>query len=241
VSPHATLVIARHGESVWNQTNVFTGWIDVDLSARGLAEARQAGASLREMGFVADVAFTSLLKRAIRTLWVILEETDLMWLPVHKSWRLNERHYGGLQGKNKAQTAEAFGDEQVHIWRRSYAVRPPQLSEDSEMHPARDRRYHGLDIDVEALPLGESLQDTERRVLPYWEAEIAPRLRTGKNVLVAAHGNSLRALVKHLEQVGDDDIAGVNIPTGRPKVYEFDADLTPLRTFYQSEPTSADA
>ena len=234
--PRATLVVVRHGQSVWNQQNIFTGWVDVDLSEQGVDEAREAGASLREMGFVPDIAFTSVLKRAIRTLWVMLEEADLMWVPVTKSWRLNERHYGDLQGKNKAETAREYGDEQVHVWRRSFTVRPPLLDPASDANPADDARYRTPDIDPGELPLGESLEDTLRRVLPYWEAEIAPRLREGKNVLIAAHGNSLRALIKHLEKVSDDDISAVNIPTGQPKVYEFDRRLTPTRHYYYNGP-----
>jgi len=232
----ATLVIVRHGQSLWNQKNIFTGWVDVDLSEQGVEEARRAGESLREIGFVPDIAYTSVLKRAIRTLWLMLDAADLMWVPVEKSWRLNERHYGGLQGKNKAETAEAFGAEQVHIWRRSFAVRPPLLDATSEMHPNRDRRYRQIDVARDQLPLGESLQDTTARVLPYWESEIAPRLRQGANVLIAAHGNSLRALVKHLEHVSDDDIVDVNIPTGRPKVYELDAALNVERCHYHGDP-----
>ncbi len=233
--PWATLVIVRHGQSVWNQQNIFTGWVDVDLSEQGVEEARRAGESLKAMGFVPDVAFTSLLKRAIRTLWVMLEEADLVWVPVMKSWRLNERHYGGLQGKNKAETAREFGDDQVHVWRRSFTVRPPLLDPAGQANPADDAQYRAVDIDPTELPLGESLEDTSRRVLPYWEAEIAPRLRDGKSVLIAAHGNSLRALIKHLEHVSDEDISAVNIPTGLPKVYEFDRQLTPTRHYYYGD------
>ena len=233
--PWATLVIVRHGQSVWNQQNIFTGWVDVDLSEQGVEEARRAGESLKAMGFVPDVAFTSLLKRAIRTLWVMLEEADLVWVPVMKSWRLNERHYGGLQGKNKAETAREYSDEQVHVWRRSFTVRPPLLDPADEANPAADARYLTVDIDPTELPRGESLEDTSGRVLPYWESEIAPRLREGSNVLIVAHGNSLRALLKHLEHVSDDDIPTVNIPTGRPKVYEFDRELTPTRHYYHGD------
>ena len=233
--PWATLVIVRHGQSVWNQQNIFTGWVDVDLSEQGVEEARRAGESLKAMGFVPDVAFTSLLKRAIRTLWVMLEEADLVWVPVMKSWRLNERHYGGLQGKNKAETAREFGDDQVHVWRRSFTVRPPLLDPAGQANPADDAQYRAVDIDPTELPLGESREDTSRRVLPYWEAEIAPRLRDGKSVLIAAHGNSLRALIKHLEHVSDEDISAVNIPTGLPKVYEFDRQLTPTRHYYYGD------
>jgi 2,3-bisphosphoglycerate-dependent phosphoglycerate mutase len=235
-TPWATLVVVRHGQSVWNQENIFTGWVDVDLSDQGVEEARQAGECLREMRFVPGIAYTSVLRRAIRTLWLMLDVSDLMWVPVEKSWRLNERHYGGLQGKNKAETAESFGADQVHVWRRSFGVRPPLLDADSEMNPSRDRRYQHIDCRPDELPLGESLEDTTGRVLPYWEATIAPRLREGVNVLIVAHGNSLRALVKHLERVSDNDIADVNIPTGRPKVYELNASLNVMRCHYYGDP-----
>ena len=234
-APWARLVIVRHGQSLWNQKNIFTGWVDVDLSEQGVEEARRAGEALRDMDFVPAVAFTSVLRRAIRTLWLMLDTADLMWVPVEKSWRLNERHYGGLQGKNKAETAEAFGDEQVHIWRRSFDIRPPLLDASSEMNPALDPRYRTIDVEADRLPLGESLEDTTHRVLPFWEERIAPRLRAGEDVLIAAHGNSLRALVKHLESVSDDDISQVNIPTGRPKVYELDASLAVIGAHYHGD------
>ena len=233
--PWATLVIVRHGQSVWNKENIFTGWVDVDLSDKGIQEARTAGERLREMGFVPRIAFSSVLTRAIRTLWLMLEEADLVWVPVEKSWRLNERHYGELQGKNKAETAEWFGADQVHVWRRSYTIAPPLLAVSSDMNPARDVRYEAIDIEPDVLPLGESLQDTGARLLPYWESTIARQLRQGKNVLVTAHGNSLRALVKHLEQVSDDDIASVEIPTGQPRVYEFDPSLRVTRCYFHDD------
>ena len=234
-APWATLVIVRHGQSIWNKDNIFTGWVDVDLSDTGVQEARTAGGRLREMGFVPDIAFSSVLTRAIRTLWIMLEEAGLVWVPVEKSWRLNERHYGALQGKNKAETAEKFGADQVHIWRRSYTERPPLLQAASEMNPARDARYAGIDIEPDALPLGESLQDTGARVLPYWERAIVPQLQQGRNVLVVAHGNSLRALIKHLEQVSDDNIAAVEIPTGQPRVYEFDTSLRVTHCYHHDD------
>ncbi|HEY8505191.1 MAG TPA: 2,3-diphosphoglycerate-dependent phosphoglycerate mutase [Gemmataceae bacterium] len=222
-----TLVLIRHGESVWNKENLFTGWTDVDLSERGREEARKAGEVLRDRGYTFDVAFTSVLKRAIRTLWIVTDVMDLMWIPVHRSWRLNERHYGALQGLNKAETAAKYGEEQVKIWRRSYDVRPPALEESDERHPRRDRRYAELS-DAE-LPRTECLKDTVERFLPYWHEAIAPAIRSGKRVVIAAHGNSLRALVKYLDDVSDADIVGLNIPTGLPLVYELDANLRPLK------------
>jgi 2,3-bisphosphoglycerate-dependent phosphoglycerate mutase len=224
------LVLLRHGESVWNRENVFTGWTDVDLSEQGLAEARQAGKRLLADAFRFDVALTSVLKRAIRTLWIVLDEMDLMWIPVERSWRLNERHYGALQGLNKAEMAQRYGDEQVHIWRRSYAVRPPALATDDPRHPRFDPRYASLD--VSELPATESLADTLLRVMPYWHAAIVPRLQAGQSVLVSAHGNSLRALVKHLDGISDDDIPALNIPTGEPLLYEFDDGLGVLQHRY---------
>jgi 2,3-bisphosphoglycerate-dependent phosphoglycerate mutase len=220
------LVLLRHGESDWNRENRFTGWTDVDLSATGTEEARRAGRTLLDGGFTFDVAYTSLLKRAIRTLWIVLDGMDLMWVPVHRSWRLNERHYGALQGLNKAETAAKHGEAQVKVWRRSYDVPPPSLTTDDPRFPGRDRRYAGL-ADAE-LPRAESLKDTVARFLPYWYGTIAPAVRAGERVLVAAHGNSLRALVKHLDGIGDGDIVGLNIPTGVPLVYELDADLRPM-------------
>jgi 2,3-bisphosphoglycerate-dependent phosphoglycerate mutase len=224
------LVLLRHGESVWNRENRFTGWTDVDLSAQGVEEATSAGRVLREGGFAFDVAYTSVLKRAIRTLWIALDELDLMWIPVHNSWRLNERHYGALQGLNKAETAAKFGDEQVLIWRRSYDVRPPALEPSDERFPGRDARYRNLSSSE--LPLTECLKDTVERFLPYWHEVIAPRVRAGERVLIAAHGNSLRALVKYLDNIGDAKIVGLNIPTGIPLVYELTDDLKPLRNYY---------
>jgi 2,3-bisphosphoglycerate-dependent phosphoglycerate mutase len=229
-----TLVLLRHGESTWNLENRFTGWTDVDLSPRGLEEARAAARLLVEGGFTFDVAFTSLLKRAVRTLWVVLDGMDLMWLPVHGSWRLNERHYGDLQGLDKAETAARYGEEQVKVWRRSYATPPPPLAEGDARDPARDRRY--ADVPREQLPRAESLRDTVARFLPYWEESIVPEVRAGRRVLIAAHGNSLRALVKHLDQVGEEEIVGLNIPTGVPLVYDLDPELRPRGHRYLGDP-----
>lgn len=221
------LVLVRHGQSQWNLENRFTGWIDVDLSEAGEAEAREAGRQLREAGIQFDRAWTSLLKRAIRTLWIMLEETDAAWLPVERSWRLNERHYGALQGLNKAETAAAHGEAQVKIWRRSYAVPPPPLSRDDPTHPSRDRRYAGA-----PAPSSESLRDTLERVLPWWEQELAPGLMRGERILVAAHGNSIRALVKHLDGISDEEISELNIPTGMPLAYALDSELRPIGKGY---------
>jgi 2,3-bisphosphoglycerate-dependent phosphoglycerate mutase len=231
------LVLLRHGESTWNLENRFTGWHDVDLSPKGFEEARSAGKLLREGGYAFDLAHTSLLKRAIRTLWIALEELDRMWLPVANSWRLNERHYGALQGLNKAETAAKYGDAQVKIWRRSYADPPPPLTPDDERYPGRDPRYAGLRPDE--IPLAESLKDTVARFLPYWTDAIVPDLRAGKRVLIAAHGNSLRALVKHLDGISEGDIVELNIPTGIPLVYELDSELRPLRHYYLGDPEAA--
>ncbi len=229
-----TLVLLRHGESTWNKENRFTGWTDVDLSETGVAEAHEAGRLLRVEGFTFDVAYTSVLRRAIRTLWIGLEEMDQMWLPTVGTWRLNERHYGALQGLNKAEMAEKFGDEQVRIWRRSYDVPPPALTEDDERFPGRDPRYAGLaDADI---PRCESLKDTVARFLPFWHDTIAPSLRDGRRVLVAAHGNSIRAIVKYLDDVSDADIVGLNIPTGVPLVYELNEQLRPLGHRYLGDP-----
>jgi len=228
------IVLLRHGESVWNRENRFTGWTDVDLSDSGREEAKRAGGLLKESGFVFDVAFTSVLRRAIKTLWIALEEMDLMWIPIHNSWRLNERHYGALQGLNKAETAAKFGDEQVLAWRRSYDIPPPALEQEDPRHPGRDPRYATLA--PEELPLTECLRDTVLRFVPYWRESIVPMVRAGKRVVVAAHGNSLRALVKYLDDIGDQDIIGVNIPTGAPLVYELDAKLKPLRHYYLGDP-----
>jgi 2,3-bisphosphoglycerate-dependent phosphoglycerate mutase len=229
-----TLVLLRHGESVWNMENRFTGWTDVGLSERGLQEALEAGRVLDRERFTFDVAYTSVLKRAVKTLWIVLEEMDLMWIPVYRSWRLNERHYGALQGLNKAQIAELHGEAQTKLWRRSYSVRPPELTVDDERYPGKDRRYAALTR--EQLPLTECLQDTVARFLPYWEETIAPAVRRGERVLIAAHGNSLRALVKHLDDITDEAIVDLNIPTGIPLVYELNDDLTPIRSYYLGDP-----
>ena len=224
------VVLLRHGESVWNMENRFTGWTDVDLSEKGLAEAHAAGQILKREGFIFDVAFTSVLKRAIRTLWIMLDEMDLMWIPVHRNWRLNERHYGALQGLNKAETAKKFGDEQVLIWRRSYDTPPPALDRDDERWPGHDSRY--ADLSADELPLTECLQDTVARFLPHWHEAIAPTIKCGKRVVVVAHGNSLRALVKYLDNVTDEAIVKLNIPTGIPLVYELDENLKPIKSYY---------
>lgn len=221
------LVLLRHGESVWNYENRFTGWTDVDLSEKGREEAAAAGKALRGAGLTFDVAYTSVLKRAIRTLWTVLDVMDLMWLPVQRCWRLNERHYGALQGLNKAETAAKYGDAQVKVWRRSYDIPPPPLDPGDDRFPGKDRRYAGLN-DAE-LPRTECLKDTVVRFLPYWHDTIAPAIRSGQRVLIAAHGNSLRALVKYLDDVSDQDIVELNIPTGIPLVYELDANLRPTR------------
>jgi len=224
------LVLLRHGQSQWNQENRFTGWKDVDLTDQGRAEAAAAATTLREAGLDFDVAYTSLLKRAIRTLWIVLDGMDLLWLPVIRDWRLNERHYGALEGLNKAETAKRYGEDQVLVWRRSYDTPPPPLTPDDERHPSHDRRYAALS--AEELPLTECLADTVRRFVPYWERTIAPEVRAGRRVIITAHGNSLRALVKHLDGVSDEDIVGLNIPTGVPLVYELDEALRPLRRYY---------
>ncbi len=224
------LVLLRHGESTWNEENRFTGWTDVDLSQKGLEEARNSGRLLRENGFIFDVAYTSVLKRAIRTLWIALDEMDQMWVPVNLSWRLNERHYGALQGLNKAETATIYGDEQVLIWRRSYDIRPPALTAEDERYPGFDPRYRNLA--KQDIPLTECLQDTVTRFLPYWNETIAPVVRSGQRTIIAAHGNSLRALVKYLDNISDQDILELNIPTGIPLVYELDDDLKPIRNYY---------
>jgi 2,3-bisphosphoglycerate-dependent phosphoglycerate mutase len=229
-----TLVLLRHGESTWNKENRFTGWTDVDLSDTGLAEAHEAGRLLRAEGFAFDLTYTSVLKRAIRTLWIALDELDQMWLPIVNSWRLNERHYGALQGLNKAEMAVQYGEAQVKLWRRSYDVPPPALEPTDERFPGRDPRYAGL-ADAE-LPRCESLKDTVARFLPFWHSDIAPALRDGRRVLVAAHGNSLRALVKYLDGISDADIVGLNIPTGVPLVYELDDELRPLSSRYLGDP-----
>jgi 2,3-bisphosphoglycerate-dependent phosphoglycerate mutase len=224
------VVLIRHGESDWNKQNRFTGWTDVDLSEKGLTEAHEGGKVLREGGYTFDVAYTSVLKRAIRTLWTVLDEMDLMWIPVHHSWRLNERHYGALQGLNKSETAEKFGEDQVKIWRRSYDTPPPVLTEDDPRYPGSDPRYQ--DLSKDELPLTECLKDTVARFLPLWHETIAPDIKAGKKVVIAAHGNSLRALVMYLDNVSEADIIGLNIPTGIPLVYELDDELTPIKHYY---------
>jgi 2,3-bisphosphoglycerate-dependent phosphoglycerate mutase len=224
------LVLLRHGESTWNKENRFTGWTDVDLTREGVVEARNAGRLLRENGFIFDFAHTSVLKRAIRTLWITLDEMDLMWTPINLSWRLNERHYGALQGLNKAETAAKYGDEQVLIWRRSYDVRPPALTLDDERYPGQDLRYRNLT--EQDIPLTECLKDTVARFLPYWKESIEPQIQAGGRIIIAAHGNSLRALVKHLDEISDQDILNCNIPTGVPLVYELDNNLRPIRSYY---------
>ena len=224
------LVLLRHGQSTWNKENRFTGWTDVGLTEQGEREARDAGRRAKGEGYVFDIAYTSVLKRAIQTLWITLEEMDLMWIPVRRSWRLNERHYGALQGLNKAEMAAKHGEDQVKIWRRSYATRPPDLTADDERYPGNDPRY--ADLSADEIPLAECLKDTVDRMLPYWHDTMAPDVQAGRRVLIAAHGNSLRALVKHLDNVSDDEIVGLNIPTGIPLVYELNDDLTPIRSFY---------
>lgn len=229
-----TLILLRHGESVWNKENRFTGWTDVDLSAQGVEEARRAAGKLHKESYAFDLAFTSVLKRAIRTLWIVMDEMDLMWVPVHRSWRLNERHYGALQGLNKAEIAKKFGEEQVKIWRRSYDIPPPALAADDPRSPRGEERYRNLE--ESEIPLTECLKDTVHRFLPCWEGQIAPAIRSGKRVIIAAHGNSLRALVKHLDGVSDEEIVALNIPTGVPLVYELDDHLKPLNHHYLGDP-----
>jgi 2,3-bisphosphoglycerate-dependent phosphoglycerate mutase len=233
------LVLLRHGESTWNRENRFTGWTDVDLSERGAAEASAAGRLLREGHYVFDIAYTSVLKRAIRTLWIALDALDLMWIPVEKSWRLNERHYGALQGLNKAETAAKHGEAQTKIWRRSYDIPPPALTRDDPRHPSHDPRY--ANVPPSDLPLTESLKDTVARFLPYWHETMAPAIRAGQRVLIAAHGNSLRALVKYLDGISESDIVELNIPTGIPLVYDLNDELRPLRHDYLGDPAAAAA
>lgn len=233
------IVLLRHGESTWNKENRFTGWTDVGLTHNGLAEARRAGALLRAEGYLFDVAFTSVLSRAVKTLWVALEEMDLMWIPVHHSWRLNERHYGALQGLNKSEMAAKFGEEQVMVWRRSYDVPPPALEASDPRHPRNDRRYAGLT--ASELPAAECLKDTVARFVPYWQDTIAPAVRSGQRVLIAAHGNSIRAFVKYLDNIDDQEIVGLNIPTAIPLVYELDAGLNPLKHYYLGDQSAVEA
>ena len=230
-------VLLRPGESTWNMENRFTGWTDVPLSEKGTREAKEAGLLLHEGGYIFDIAFTSVLKRAIKTLWIALEEMDLMWIPVQNSWRLNDRHNGALQGLNKAETAEKHGIEQVKIWRRSYDIPPPALTKDDERYPGKDPRYAHLR--PEEIPQTEALKDTVKRFLPYWHETIAPIVREGERVIIAAHGNSIRALVKYLDNVTDVEIVGLNIPTGIPLVYELEDDLKPIRSYYLGDPEAA--
>ena len=227
------IVFMRHGESTWNLENRFTGWTDVDLTAKGVLEARDAGRVLREAGYTFDLAYTSVLKRAVRTLWLALDEMDMMWLPIKNDWRLNERHYGALQGLDKGETAAKYGDAQVLVWRRSYDTPPPALAADDERTSFGDPRYAGLPQD--AIPLTECLKDTVARVMPAWDEEIAPAIRAGKKILISAHGNSLRAIIKMLDGISDADIVGLNIPNGQPLVYELDADLKPIRHYYLAD------
>jgi 2,3-bisphosphoglycerate-dependent phosphoglycerate mutase len=231
------IVLLRHGESEWNKENRFTGWTDVDLSEKGVAEATAGGKLMKEAGFEFDLAYTSVLKRAIRTLNLALEQMDLLWIPVVKTWRLNERHYGALQGLNKAETAKKYGDEQVHIWRRSYDIQPPALTVDDERFPGKDRRY--ADLSKDELPLTECLKDTVARFLPFWHETVAPTIKSGKKIIIAAHGNSLRALVKYLDNIPDDEIVELNIPTGVPLVYELEKDLKPIKHYYLGDPEEA--
>ena len=233
------LVLMRHGESQWNLENRFTGWTDVDLTETGREQARKAGELLKKEGYTFDLAYSSVLKRAIRTLWIALDAMDAMYTPVGVNWRLNERHYGALQGLNKAETAAKYGDEQVLIWRRAYAIAPEPLSLDDERHPRFDSRY--AKIPADQLPATECLNDTVARVLPFWNESIAPAIRAGRKVLIAAHGNSLRALIKHLDNVSDDDIVNLNIPTGQPLVYELDDDLRPIRHYYLGDAAEIEA
>ncbi len=233
------LVLLRHGESVWNRENRFTGWTEVGLSEKGIQEAVEAGRVLRDEKYIFDVAYTSVLSRAIKTLWLVLEEMDLMWIPVRRSWRLNERHYGALQGLNKAETAERHGAEQTLIWRRSYNEPPPDLTRDDPRYPGNDPRY--ADLTPKELPLTECLKDTVERFLPYWRETIAPTVKADKRVLIAAHGNSLRALVKYLDKISDEEIVKLNIPTGIPLVYELENDLTPIRHYYLGDPEAIKA
>ncbi len=231
------VVLLRHGESEWNKQNRFTGWTDVDLTEKGILEAKEAGKLMKEAGFNFDIAYTSVLKRAIRTLWLALDVMDLMWIPVFNTWRLNERHYGALQGLNKAETAQKFGDEQVHIWRRSYDIQPPALTPDDERYPGKDKRY--ADLSAKELPLTECLKDTVARFLPFWHETAIPVIKSGKQIIIVAHGNSIRALVKYLDNVPESEIVELNIPTGIPLVYELDKDMKPIRHYYLGDPEEA--
>ncbi|MCX6053972.1 MAG: 2,3-diphosphoglycerate-dependent phosphoglycerate mutase [Chloroflexi bacterium] len=231
------IVLLRHGESEWNKENRFTGWTDVDLSEKGVQEAKVAGQLMKESGFEFDLAYTSVLKRAVRTLWLALEEMNLMWIPVINTWRLNERHYGALQGLNKAETAKKYGDEQVHIWRRSYDIQPPALTPEDERFPGKDRRYSNME--KQDLPLTECLKDTVARFLPFWHETVIPAIRSGKRVTIVAHGNSIRALVKYLDNVPESEIVELNIPTGIPLVYELDQEMRPIKHYYLGDPEEA--
>jgi 2,3-bisphosphoglycerate-dependent phosphoglycerate mutase len=227
------IVLIRHGESVWNKENLFTGWTDVDLSAKGLTEAHLAGQKLKAEGYVFDECWTSTLKRAIRTLWIVMDEMDCMWLPIHNDWRLNERHYGALQGLNKAETAQKYGEEQVKLWRRSYDIPPPPLEKSDPRWPGHEAKY--ADLKQDQVPLTESLKDTYARAVPFWNEIIVPRLKTGRRLVISAHGNSLRAIVKHLDKISDKEIPELNIPTGIPLIYQFDDELHVLKSFYLAD------
>ncbi|MBN2677179.1 MAG: 2,3-diphosphoglycerate-dependent phosphoglycerate mutase [Anaerolineaceae bacterium] len=233
------VILLRHGESTWNKENRFTGWTDVDLTDKGIEEAKSAAALLKEGGYEFDIAYTSVLKRAIRTLWLVMDGMDRMWVPVIRCWRLNERHYGALQGLNKAETAAKFGEEQVHIWRRSYDIQPPALTADDERFPGKEAKYAG--VDEKDLPFTECLKDTVARFLPYWHETIGPMIKTDKRVIITAHGNSLRALVKYLDNVPDAEIVGLNIPTGVPLIYELDNDLRPIKHYYLGDQAAVEA
>jgi len=233
------VILLRHGESTWNQENRFTGWTDVDLTEKGIEEAKSAAVLLNNGGFQFDIAFTSVLKRAIRTLWIVMDGMDLMWVPVHRSWRLNERHYGALQGLNKSETAAKFGEEQVSIWRRSYDIQPPALTPDDPRFPGTEQKYAG--VDRKDLPLTECLKDTVARFLPYWYETIAPVIKSGKRVMIAAHGNSLRALIKYLDNVPESEITELNIPTGVPLIYELDDVLKPIKHYYLGDQAAIEA
>lgn len=233
------IVLLRHGQSQWNLENRFTGWTDVDLTDQGRAEAKTGGEVLKKEGFTFDIAFTSVLKRAIRTLWIVLDEMDLMWIPVIRNWRLNERHYGALQGLNKSETAEKYGEDQVLVWRRSYDTPPPELEKNDERYPLKDPRY--ADLTAAEAPVTESLKTTVDRFIPYWHSDIVPQIKAGKKVLIAAHGNSLRALVKFLDGMSEEEIVKLNIPTGVPLVYELDADLKPIKHYYLGDQAAIQA
>lgn len=233
------VALLRHGESFWNKENRFCGWTDIDLSEKGIEEAKAAAELLKSGGYDFDIAYTSVLKRAIRTLWIVIDTMDRMWIPVYRNWRLNERHYGALQGLNKSETATKYGEEQVHIWRRSYDIQPPALTVDDERFPGKEAKY--ADVDKKDLPLTECLKDTVARFLPYWHETIAPMIKSGKRVIIVAHGNSLRALVKYLDNIPDDEIVGMNIPTGVPLIYELDDNLKPIKHYYLGDQAAIEA